>query len=213
MRVLRHFIEKNFAQLEFLILQLVSCLRYEGPSFKDSELLAFLFKNVVKSPKLAAKFYWNIRIESETEIPSIRNMYLEIQDIFWKLLASKDKNHELIRELLGYQMQFRDTISKAFDVVRQHSGKSKDKKKEALRKFLSQKKEDVESLFENENFFVFKGERDQTCSSSSSSPKRPPCSAARPSRYWSSSETCTAPLPRSFTRSPTTSAATKSSCR
>ena len=155
MKVLRRFVERNFGQLEFLILQLVSCLRYEGDGFRKSDLLDFLFKNVTKSPKLAANFYWNIRIESETEISSIKNMYEEIGTTFWTFLAS-EKKFEGIRELLAYQMSLRDSVSSAFDVIKKNSGKSKEKKKAALRKFLKEKKADIESLFENGDFFVFK---------------------------------------------------------
>lgn len=116
----------------------------------------FLFENVTKSPKLAANFYWNIRLESETSIVSVKNMYEEIGQIFWTFLA-KEKSFEMIRELLAYQMNLRDTMSSAFSVLKKNSGQSKDKKKKALRKFLSEKKGDVENLFENDKFFFFKG--------------------------------------------------------
>ena len=154
--VLIKFVEKNYAQLEFLILQLVSCLRYEGPNFKESVLLKFLFDNITKSPKLAANFFWNIRIESESQIKSVQKLYENIGTYFWTHLASSTE-HEYIRELLAYQLSLRDTLSMAFDVLVHNNGKGKEVKKEKLRKFLQEKKKDVESLFEGENFFVFKG--------------------------------------------------------
>jgi hypothetical protein len=131
-------------------------LRYEGKDFKNSDLLKFLFENVTKSPKLAANFYWNICIESETVIPSVKKIYEEIGLIFWTMLA-QDSKFEKIRELLAYQMNFRDSISKAFDVLVQNAGKSKDKKKSELRKFLKEKQNDIEDLFQDGEFFVFKG--------------------------------------------------------
>jgi hypothetical protein len=154
--VLRQFIQSNFGQLEFLILQLVSCLRYEGSDFRNSDLLGFLFDNVTKSAKLAANFYWNIKVESENSIASVKKRYEDIGQIFWTFLA-KENSFEKIRELLAYQMNLRDTMSMAFNVVKKNSGQSKDKKKKALRKFLTEKKSDVETLFENDNFFFFKG--------------------------------------------------------
>ena len=128
MELLKKFVTQNFAQLEFLILQLVSCLRYEGDNYKDSDLLYFMFENVTKSPKLAANFYWNIQIESETILPTVKKRYEEIGTKFWTLLA-KEKKFEMIRELLAYQMNLRDSMSMAFDEVKKHSGKSKDKRK------------------------------------------------------------------------------------
>lgn len=153
--MLKDFVSKQFSQLEFLVLQLVSCLRYEGNKLKESKLLNFLFENVTKSGKLASSFFWNLRIEAQSEIQSVKKRYENIGEIFWTFLAS-EKKYESIRELLAYQMSMRDCCSKAFDVLTDNSSKSKDVKKEKLREFLSNKQSDVEDLFENSKFFVFK---------------------------------------------------------
>lgn len=156
MEQLTSFIERNPEQLEFLILQLVSCLRYENPKIKKSKLLKFLICNVSKSTKLASKFYWNVKIESQSHIPAVAKLYTNISDEFWFWIAG-DTDLPEVRDILAYQMGFRDILSEAFEEVLKHSGSSKAVKKQKLREFLKDRKADMEKYFENDNFFVFKG--------------------------------------------------------
>lgn len=115
-----------------------------------------MIQNVAKSTKLASKFYWNVKIESQSVIPNVAKLYSQISDEFWFWIAGETDLPE-VRDILAYQMGLRDILSKSFDEVRKHSSSSKAVKKEKLRKFLAERKDDIEKYFENGNFFIFKG--------------------------------------------------------
>ena len=140
----------SIKKIEFLILQLVSCLRYDSLIREESSLIRFLFENVRKNKKLSTKFYWNVNVECDCVIEEIRNWYKGILNWFVENIKVK-KDDEIFEHLLN-QINLREILKESFENCIK-SSRNSEKMTEKIREFLS-KKTEIDEIVKN-NFFLF----------------------------------------------------------
>lgn len=141
-------------KIEFLILQLVSSLRYDSLIREESSLIKFLFENVRKNKKLSTKFYWNVNVECDCVIEEIRNWYKGILNWFVENIKLK-KDDQIFQHLLN-QINLREILRESFENCIK-SSRNTDKMTEKIREFLS-KKTEIDEIVKN-NFFLFEEEK------------------------------------------------------
>lgn len=110
---LRSLLRKSVPLLEFLLLQLVSSLRYEELDRDKSPLVDVLFENVSMYAKLSSKFYWNVTVETENEIPQIKYWYKDILTWFIEMLKIK-KKEDIFNHIMK-EISLRDVLKLTFE--------------------------------------------------------------------------------------------------
>ena len=131
----------------FILLQLVSALRYEVLNKERSPLLAFLIEIASTSEKLACSFFWQIQVESESKIEEIKNWYLSCLDTFMNSLhINKPEFHNSIQK----QKKFRAKIGELAGQALHPHGKPVKAIKESFIK-NSSKKENLQEIEADDN--------------------------------------------------------------
>lgn len=79
----------------------------------NSKLVTVLFDNVSTSSKLSSKFYWNIAVETENEIPQIKYWYKDIHTLFIETLKIRNCNETFNH--ITKEIRIRDFFKTTFE--------------------------------------------------------------------------------------------------
>ena len=79
----------------------------------NSKLVTVLFDNVSTSAKLSSKFYWNIAVETENEIPQIKYWYKDIHTLFIETLKIRNCNETFNH--ITKEIRIRDFFKTTFE--------------------------------------------------------------------------------------------------
>ena len=102
---------KNQDSIEYIILQLTACLKYEPFKKKKSRLVIFLFEYVINNPTLTTKFYWALQVESSNSIVVVKNWYKKLITYFLEEL-NKQKGPSIAQ--LNHSIMLKEVLEQNY---------------------------------------------------------------------------------------------------
>ena len=104
-------LRKTTESIDFIILQLVACLKYEKFKKKKSPLVKYLLNAISEKPRLASKIYFALQVESNTPMMIIKGWYRKLTSYF---LEEINKSKGPASTEIANSIMFREVLSEAY---------------------------------------------------------------------------------------------------
>lgn len=116
----------------FIVLQLVSALRYEILEINRSPLVDFLLEKAAIDTQLAIMIYWHIVVETESKNQTIKKWYITIKDTLMEGLQARSAS---THEMLVKQSNYKEKLNAVTNFVLKKE-KTNERRKGLIRKVL-----------------------------------------------------------------------------